>query len=83
MLNTREFAQELVGAAVGRIALRDFEDWLVSRSWNVHEWGTPEMKDAVYALELELGEFSNGHRDVTHLRVFCADLASQLETTDR
>jgi hypothetical protein len=81
MLNVHDLARQLADAAVGRIALREFEEWLVSRSWDVHDWGSPALQDAVYALELAFGEYSNGHRDATYIRVFCADLATQLSTT--
>jgi hypothetical protein len=80
MFSRDEFAQKLAGMAVGKIAIHDFEEWLVSRGWNVHEWADPALQDAVYTLELEFGEISNGHSDRTRLRVVCADLATQLET---
>lgn len=81
MLSRQELAEILAETAVGRSALRTFEEWLVSRSWDVHEWGDAALRDAVYTLELAFTELSNGHSSATNFRVTCADLATQLAET--
>lgn len=78
MLNIQELVQKLSELAVGNISVRDFEDWFVPASWNANSWASAELRDAVYGLELELAEYSNGHRDRSHLRGRSADIAREL-----
>lgn len=54
--------REKVRAAVLReISIDDFEDWLVSNSWNMHQWAPPEVQRLVSYLELRLAEWSSEH----------------------
>lgn len=79
MLKTEELVNRLAEFAVGRIAVRDFEDWFVRASWNAHAWAPPALREAVYSLELVLAEYSNRHVGNSYLRAFAGDIARALE----
>lgn len=78
MFSEEELANSLSRVVVGSCSLADFEDWFVPRSWNPHRWAPPELRDAIYSIELELAEHSNRHVDANHVRIFLGDLASRL-----
>lgn len=59
---------------MGRLAVRDFEDWFVQASWNADLWASPELRDAVYSIELVLAEYSNRHVSNSYMRAFAGDL---------
>jgi hypothetical protein len=63
---------------MGRAAVREFEDWFVQASWNAQSWASRELCDVVYSLELEIAEYSNGHRSNSYLRAVAGELARQL-----
>ena len=50
------------------ISLDQFEDWLVQRSWNMHQDSDGDAQKLVAAVELRLAEHSSGHLDVAALR---------------
>jgi hypothetical protein len=57
------------------IALRDYEDWLVEASWNVHR--DPDAAAAAplaYEIELLLSETSGGYRSEEELRAALAQI---------
>lgn len=78
MLFTADLAQRLTEFAVGRVAVREFEEWLVHASWNANTWAAPDLQDAVYSLELVLAEYSNGHVSNSYVRAFAGDVARKL-----
>jgi hypothetical protein len=43
------------------ISLDDFEEWMSSKSWNMHVDSLPEAISLVGNIELLLAEFDNGH----------------------
>ena len=47
----------------GSLLLDDFEDWLVSSSWNSLRDVDLELRQFVGAVELRLAEYSSGHLD--------------------
>src|SRR5438067_355469 len=79
MLTTHELVDRLTSVAIGRLTILQFEDWFVPRSWSVTNWGTPEMRAAVYELELALAEYSNKHVDASYVRVLSAKLAGEIK----
>jgi hypothetical protein len=81
MLRAEELAHRMTEFAVGRVALREFEDWLVQSSWNAHEWASPDLRDAVYTLELVLAEYTNGHASSSHVRAVAGDVARELDAS--
>lgn len=78
MLNAEELRNRLSAVAVGQVAIRDFEEWLVQHSWNATSWATPEVRDAIYSIELALAEYSHGHVDASYLRAYSGHVASEL-----
>jgi hypothetical protein len=61
MIKENEIRQRLLEVVSGRLNLDDFEDWLVSHSWNMHLDSPREAQELVWAIELALAEHSNGH----------------------
>ena len=78
MLNNQELVQKLSEVAIGKMKLRDFEDWFVPASWNANLWATRQVRDAVYSLELAIAEYSNGHLDSSYLRALSGEIAHNL-----
>ena len=64
---------------MGRLAVRDFEDWFVQASWNADLWASPELRDAVYSIELALAEYSNRHVSNSYVRASAGYVARDLE----
>ena len=81
MLSAQEFVHRLSEFAIGRLAVRDFEDWFVQASWNPDLWAPPALRDAVYSLELVLAEYSNRHVSNSYVRAFAGDVARELEAS--
>jgi hypothetical protein len=42
---------------MGKMSLDDFERWFRRSSRNVHDWGNPELIEAVLTLEAALSEY--------------------------
>jgi hypothetical protein len=83
MLSCRELNEKLSDVAIGRMSIRDFEEWFVPASWNANAWATPALRDAVYSLELAIAEYSNGHVHSSYLRAFSGDIARELEQSSQ
>lgn len=56
-----ELREQVRAVVLRSVAVEDFEDWLVSHSWNMHKWAPPEIQRLVSYLELRLAERSSGH----------------------
>jgi hypothetical protein len=82
MLTTQELADRLIAVAIGTIGISEFEEWFVAHSWGASNWGTPEMRTAVYTLELALAEYSNKHVDSSQVRVLSAELADGIRNRE-
>lgn len=52
----------------GAASLDEFEDWLASASWNMHQDSDANAQQLAGALELRLAEYSIGHLDDEGLR---------------
>lgn len=78
MLGVKELADRLAELAMGRGAVREFEDWFVQASWNAQGWASADLRNVVYSLELELAGYSNGNRSNSYVRAFAGDLARHL-----
>ena len=50
------------------VSLEEFEDWLASETWNVHESGDPDAAALAYSIELLLSEYGAGDRSLDELR---------------
>jgi len=51
------------------VSLDQFEDWLVQRSWNMHQDSEQSAQKLASAIELRLAEHSSGHLDDNELRL--------------
>jgi hypothetical protein len=60
----RDKLNQLVG---GKIALDEFEDWIVAESWNMHQHSDPIAQAFVSAIELRLAEYSDGHLSISDM----------------
>lgn len=65
MSSIRERLQQLLN---GDLSHDDFEDWLASASWNMHQHADAEVQRFVGAIELRMAEHSIGHLDDDDLR---------------
>src|SRR5581483_2526465 len=72
---TDEIHEALREYLEGRVPLREFEDWFVSRTWNVRQFDDPSLNDLVYEIELRLAEYTNGHRTEGELRALLQPLS--------
>jgi hypothetical protein len=68
MITETEVRRELVRLLENGVSLADFQDWLVSRSWNMHKDSSPTAQSLVSTVELALAEHSNGDLTETELR---------------
>src|SRR3989338_10268664 len=50
------------------ISLDELEEWLVSSSWNMHQFADKDAQHLVGAIELRLAEYSQGHLDDRDLK---------------
>ena len=83
MLNSQGLVQKLAEVAVGKMRLDEFEEWFVPASWNANVWATPQVRGAVYSLELAIAEYSNGHVDSSYLRALSGGIAHELHQLDQ
>jgi hypothetical protein len=59
----------------GEIDLREFEDWLIAASWNVHrDADAADAAPLAYHVELLFSELSGGYRNPEDLRAALAEM---------
>lgn len=78
MFSDQELAHKLLELAIGRVPIRDFEDWFVAASWNAIDWASPALLEAVYSLELVFAEYSSQHVTHSYLRAAAGEIAREL-----
>lgn len=61
MIEVLKIREQLKALIENRIALDDFEDWIVGESWSMHSDSDAVAQSLVSAIELRLAEFSSGH----------------------
>ncbi|HUA31957.1 MAG TPA: hypothetical protein VMA09_00005, partial [Candidatus Binataceae bacterium] len=61
MITVSEIRARLCDYLNRQITLNEFEDWLVIRSWNMHQDSTESARRLVGAIELRLSEYSDDH----------------------
>lgn len=83
MINDSDIRSEIGRFLAGEITLDQFENWLVPRSWNVHQWGSVETQQLAYAIELGLAEHEIGHLSDEDLRKELHQLANTYLLTSR
>ena len=68
MIAELEIRKELSRFLTNEITLDDFEDWLISKSWNMHLDSSGEAQSLASEIELCLSEYSSGHLELEELR---------------
>lgn len=68
MLSADSIREQVQRFVNGALPLDEFEDWLASGSWNIHQHGSKAVQRLVFAIELRLAEHSSGHLDDDRLR---------------
>ncbi|MDO8434966.1 MAG: hypothetical protein Q7S58_21415 [Candidatus Binatus sp.] len=63
MITESQIRERLLAYLVRDITLNDFEDWLVSQSWDMHLDSDDAAQSLVGAIELRLAEYSDDHLD--------------------
>src|SRR5687767_2286912 len=61
--------------------LDQFEDWIASQSWNMHQDSGPSAQKLVGEIELALAEFHDGHISEPLLRQMLRNLARTYEVS--
>lgn len=68
MIAELEIRKELARFLSNEIPLEEFEDWLVSRSWDMHQDSFGAAQKLASAIELRLAEYSSDHLSPKELR---------------
>jgi hypothetical protein len=61
MIDVGSIREQLFRYLAREITLNDFEDWIVGKSWNMHQDSPDDAQRLVGAIELRFGEYSDGH----------------------
>jgi len=56
MIHESEVRKQLAALSLNKLSLEEFEEWLASRSWNVHRDSAAKAIDLVSAIHLLLSE---------------------------
>ncbi len=81
MIAELEIRKELVRFLTNEISLDDFEDWLVSKSWNMHLDSSAAAQSLASEIELCFSEFSSGHMNMAELRDELTPYATQISVS--
>jgi len=65
----------------GEITLREFQEWFVPATWDIHLVGTAGDQELAYEVELALAEYSSSHRTEAELRDLLSQAASDRLTS--
>ncbi len=77
-----EIPEILLAFASGQLDLEQLENWLVPRSMEAEELPAT-ARQALYQIELDLAEYSHGHRTLEEVRAASALLAGTLRAAPR
>ena len=77
-----EIRQRLINYLLDRISLREFQEWFIPNTWDIHLSGEPQGAIALTNdIELRLSEFSSGHLPEVQMRREFSQLLSQATFT--
>jgi hypothetical protein len=68
MSKAPEIRRRLADWLDGNTSLREFEDWFVPNTWDLHLSGDVEAEEITDEIELSLFEYSDGTRSSSELR---------------
>lgn len=69
MVSASQIRAKLSSFLDGHIDLDSFEDWLVQKTWNIHQSGSIAAESLTFAIEESLAEYSSEHLTYDQLRV--------------
>lgn len=75
MVNAFEIRQRLAEYLQGIISLRQFEDWFVPATWDIHKSNDPESEALTDEIESNLSEYTGGQLSRHDLEKALSDLA--------
>jgi len=78
MITQAEIRRNLIAYLRSAMSLADFEDWIVSHSWDMHSDSDQDSIDLVDDIELALSDFSDRHSDVAELRMRLFELVNHV-----
>lgn len=81
MISQAEVRRQLISYLKSSISLADFEDWLVSKSWNMHLSSDKDTIDLVDDIELSLAEYSNSYLTMHDLHMRLWEIAKKIVTS--
>jgi hypothetical protein len=82
MLSESEVRKELISYLKSSVSLAEFENWLVSKSWNMHLDSDAAAIDLVSDIEMSLSEYSSSQLTLKQLRQRLSQLMSQVIRAD-
>ncbi|SRR6266852_4440143 len=72
-----ELRRKLIQYILGNISLREFQQWFVPTTWDIHLSTEPGAIDLTYKVELRLAEYTSGHLPENQLRREFGELLSK------
>src|SRR5688500_4512637 len=78
-----ELRKKLIQYVIGKVPLREFQQWFVSETWDIHLSGEQGAISLTYKVELRLAEYSSGLLPENQLRHELSDLLSNATFTFR
>ena len=79
MIEESEIRDQLVDLLSDSMSLDEFEDWLVSSSWNMRSDSSAEARRLVAEIELYLSEYSSNYLSYRQLHHHLISLAGHVE----
>ena len=70
-----EIRRNLKAYLAGRLSLKAFQEWFVPATWDIEKQAMPNVRRLVYAIELRLAEYTNGHWSPAELKDYLQPLA--------
>lgn len=68
MVSASQIRAKLSAFLEDKIDLDSFEDWLVQKTWNIHQSGSVASESLTFAIEESLAEYSSDHLTERQLR---------------
>lgn len=67
MVSAFEIRSRLADWLDGRISFREFEDWFVPSTWDIHLGGDPVAQSLVADIDLEIAEYTGGYKSLAEM----------------
>ncbi len=73
-----ELRRKLIQYLLGNMSLREFQQWFVPTTWDIHLSTEPGAIDLTYKIDLRLAEYTSGHLPENQLRREFGDFSSRV-----